>query len=75
MYVKDLIQILEKCNPDDEVTFIFDEDPSLSRDRGQGLHEVTMFNVTGYKINGKIPLTNGMTHKLIKGDEDLIFIK
>jgi len=75
MYVKDLLRILEKCDENDEITFIFDEDPRYSWDRGEGLHEVTMVNVTGKKINGKIPLTNGFSSKLLKGDEESIFIK
>lgn len=73
MYVKDLKQILAKCDENDEITFIFDEDNRFSWDRGHGLKEVTMVNVTGYKINGKIALTNGMSSKLIKGDEESIF--
>lgn len=74
MYIKDLLQILSKCDPDDEITFIFDENPSYSWDRGNGLHEVTQVNVTGRKINGKIPLTNGFSSQLLKGDEEHIFI-
>ena len=76
MYAKELIQILSKCNPDDEITFIFDENERFSYDRGNGLKETTMVNVTGYKINGKIALTNGWSSKLLKGgDEETIFIK
>ena len=75
MYVKDLIQILEKCNPNDEVTFIFDETPMFSRTRTEDLKEASQVNVTGYKINGKVALTNGASAKLLKGDEEKIFIK
>lgn len=75
MYAKELIQILSKCNPEDEITFIFDENPSYSWDRGNGLHEVAQVNVTGKKINGKIALSNGWSAKLLKGDEETIFIK
>ena len=46
-----------------------------SRNLGQGLHEVSQVNVTGKKIDGKIALTNGMTHKLLKGNEESIFLK
>ena len=73
MYVKDLKQLLAKCDENDEITFIFDENKSFSWDRGDGLKEVTQVNVTGYKINGKIALTNGLTYKLLKGDEPSIF--
>ncbi len=73
MYVKDLIAILEKCNPNDEMTFIFDENPRLSWNCGNGLHEVSQVNVTGYKINGKVALTNGMSSKLLTGEEPTIF--
>ena len=73
MYVKDLKQLLAKCDENDEITFIFDENKTLSWDRGEGLKEVTQVNVTGYKINGKIALTNGFSAKLLKGDESRIF--
>ena len=75
MYVKDLLQTLSQCNPDDEITLIFDENPTYSWDRGNGLHEATQVNVTGKKINGKIALTNGLSSKLLTGDEEEIFIK
>lgn len=75
MYAKDLIRILSKCNPDDEITFIFDENTTRSWDRGNGLHEATQVNVTCKKINGKIALTNGLSSKLLNGDEEEIFIK
>ncbi|MBQ3407950.1 MAG: hypothetical protein IJH12_01945 [Clostridia bacterium] len=73
MYVKDLKQLLAKCDENDEITFIFDESESVSWDRGNGLKEATQVNVTGYKINGKIALTNGFSAKLLKGDEAPIF--
>lgn len=73
MKAQELMRILLKCNPDDEITFIFDENPRYSSDLGQGLHEVSQVNVTGKKINGKIALTNGMTHKLLNGTEESIF--
>ena len=73
MYVKDLIQILEKCDENDEVTFIFDETSNSHWERGHGLKEVSMINVTGYKINDKIALSNGFSAKLLKGDEPSIF--
>ena len=73
MYVKDLLKILVQCNPDDEVTFIFDDDTVRYWDRGDKLKEVTMFDVTGHKINGKIAFTNGRSAKLLKGDEPTIF--
>ena len=73
MYVKDLLKILVRCNPDDEVTFIFDDDTVRYWDRGDNLKEVTMFDVTGHKINGKIAFTNGRSAKLLKGDEPTIF--
>lgn len=75
MKAKELMRILLKCNPDDEITFIFDENPRYSSDLGQGLHEVSQVNVTGKKINEKIALTNGMTHKLLNGNEESIFLK
>ena len=75
MQVQALINILEKCNPTDEITFIFDSNPMFSRERTDGIFEVSQVNMTGLKINGKIPLTNGMSSKLLKGDEDSIFIK
>lgn len=75
MRVRDLIQVLANCNPNDEVTFIFDSNSMLSRERVDGIFEVSQVNVTGSKINGKIPLTNGMSSKLLKGDEESIFIK
>ena len=73
MYVKDLKQILAKCDDNDEITFIFDGSGSFSWYRGNGLHEVTQVNVTGHKINGKIALTNGFSAQLLKGDEESIF--
>ena len=73
MKAKELMRILLKCNPDDEITFIFDENPRYSSDLGQGLHEVSDVNVTGKKINGKIALTNGWTSKLLNGNEESIF--
>ena len=73
MQVKELISILEKCDENDEITFIFDENPRFSWDRGHGLHEVSMIHVTGFKINGKIPLTNGSTHHIIEEDAPTIF--
>ncbi|WP_296875583.1 hypothetical protein [uncultured Methanobrevibacter sp.] len=75
MYVGDLIRILEKCDENDEVTFIFDENSNSHWEREHGLKEVTMVNVCGYKINGKIAMSNGMSAKLLKGDEESIFIK
>lgn len=75
MKAQELIRILEKCNPTDEITFIFDDAEMYSRNLGQGLHEVSQVNVTGKKINGKIALTNGMTHKLLNGNEESIFLK
>lgn len=75
MYVKDLISILAKCDENDEVTFIFDESKHFSCDRGDGLKEASQVNVTGLKINGKIALTNGFSAKLLKGDEESIFIE
>ena len=59
MQVKELIKILEKCDENDEITFIFDNDDKLSTNRGEGLFEVSQVNVTGQKINGKIALSNG----------------
>ena len=73
MYVKDLKQILELCDENDEITFIFDENSNAHFERGHGLKETSMINVTGYKINGKIALTNGFSAKLLKGDEESIF--
>lgn len=73
MKVKQLIDILKDCNEEDEITFIFDSDKSRSWNRGNGLYEVAMVNVTGYKINNKIPLTNGMSSRLVKEDAELIF--
>ena len=75
MQAKDLIETLSKCNPDDEITFIFDENPQYSWDCGNGLHEATQVTVTGKKIHGKIALTNGFSSKLLTGDEEEIFIK
>lgn len=75
MQAKDLIETLSKCNPDDEITFIFDENPTRSWDCGNGLHEVTEVNVTGKKIHGKIALTNGLSSKLLTGTEEEIFTK
>lgn len=73
MEVWRLIQILEKCDPNDEITFIFDENERFSWDRGNGLKEASMVSVTGYKINGKIPLTNGWSSKLIEKDAPSIY--
>lgn len=73
MQVKDLIKILEKCDENDEITFIFDNDERLSRNRGEGLFEVSQVSVTGQKINGKIALSNGRTYKLIQEDAESIF--
>lgn len=75
MYVKDLKRLLELCDENDEITFIFDENSNTHREREHGLKETTMINVTGKKINGKIALTNGVSAKLLKGDEESIFIK
>ena len=75
MKVKELINILQNCSPEDEITFIFDENERLSQDRGHNLKEVTMINVCGHKINGKIALSNGVSAKLLKGDEETIFNK
>lgn len=73
MQVKKLIDILKMCDENDEVTFIFDSNEMFSWDRGNGLFEVSQVNVTGYKINGKIPLTNGNSHHLVKDDAELIY--
>lgn len=73
MKVRELLATLVKCDMDDEVTFIFDDDTTRSWDRGHGLHEVSMFNVTGRKINGKIAFSNGRSAMLLKGDEEFIF--
>lgn len=75
MQVKDLIKVLQKCDGEMEVTFIFDNDERLSWDRNDGLFETTIVNVTGKQINGKVALTNGKSAKLLKGDEPSIFIK
>lgn len=75
MYVKDLLNILKDCNEEDEITFIFDENERFSWNRGNGLHEVSQVNVTGYKINGKIALTNGCSHHLVEEDAPIIFNK
>ena len=74
MYVKDLMRILADCDENDEVTFIFDENSNSHREREHGLKETTMVNVCGYKINGKIALSNGWSAKLLKGDEPSIFV-
>lgn len=73
MQVKELIKILEKCDENDEITFIFDNDDKLSTNRGEGLFEVSQVNVTGQKINSKIALSNGRTYKLIQEDAESIF--
>lgn len=73
MKVQRLIDILKDCNPNDEITFIFDSNEMFSWDRGNGLFEVSQVNVTGYKINGKIPLTNGNSHHLVEDDAELIY--
>jgi len=74
MYVKDLKQLLELCDENDEITFIFDENSNSHWEREHGLKEATMVNVCGYKINGKIALSNGWSDKLLKGDEPSIFV-
>ena len=74
MYVKDLMKILAECDENDEITFIFDETSNSHWERGHGLKETTMVNVCGYKINGKIALSNGWSAKLLKGDEESIFV-
>lgn len=73
MYVKDLKQILDKCDENDEITFIFDENMNAHRERDFNLKETTMINVCGKKIDGKIVLTNGFCAQLLKGDEPNIF--
>lgn len=73
MQVRDLMAVLEKCNGEDEITFIFDNNKFLSRERETGLFEVSQISVTALKINGKIALTNGMSSKLLKGDEETIY--
>lgn len=73
MEVWRLIKILEKCDPNDEITFIFDSNKRFSWDRGDGLFEATMVSVTGFKINGKIPLTNGWSSKLVEPGAPLIY--
>lgn len=73
MKVKELISILEKCDENDEITFIFDESEQFSWNRGNGLHEVSQVNVTGFKIDGKIPLTNGSSYHLVEEDAPSIF--
>ena len=75
MYVKDLLDILEDCDPEDEVTFIFDEDKKLSWDMGENMKQVTQINVCGKKIDGKIALTNGFCAVLLDGSEESIFKK
>lgn len=74
MYVRDLKQLLELCDENDEITFIFDENSNTHREREHNLKETTMINVCGYKINGKIALSNGWSAKLLKGDEESIFL-
>lgn len=73
MYVKDLKQLLAKCDDNDEITFIFDENSNTHIERKYGLKETTMIDVCGKKINNKIVLSNGLTYKLLKGDEPSIF--
>lgn len=73
MYVKDLMGILAKCDENDEITFIFDENSNSHWNREHGLKETTMLNVLGKKIDGKIVLSNGRSAKLLKGDEPSIF--
>lgn len=73
MYVRDLKQILAKCDDNDEITFIFDENSNSHFEREHNLKETTMINVCGKKINGKIALSNGWSAKLLKGDEESIF--
>ena len=72
MKVKELIDILQDCNQEDELTFIFDKNNAWNR--GNDLYEVSYIAVTGYKINGKIPLTNGMSSLLVdKENAELIY--
>ncbi len=73
MYVKDLKQILDKCDEDDEIIFIFDENCRAHIEREHGLKQTSMINVCGKKIDGKIALSNGLSAKLLKGDEPSIF--
>lgn len=73
MRVQDLINILQNCNGNDELTFIFDSNERFSTERGNGLFEVSQVNVTGLKINGRIALTNGNSHHLVEDDADSIF--
>ena len=73
MYVKDLKQILDKCDDNDEITFIFDENKRYSYEREHNLKETSQVNVCGKKIGNKIALTNGFCAKLLKGDEPSIF--
>ena len=73
MYVKDLKQLLELCDENDEITFIFDENSHSHRELEHNLKETTMINVCGKKINGKIALSNGFSAKLLKGNEASIF--
>lgn len=73
MQVKDLIKILEKCDGEDEISFIFDDSKMKSIDRGNGLFETIGIDVTALKINGRVALTNGMSCHLIEDDAESIF--
>lgn len=73
MYVSDLIRILEKCDENDEVIFIFDENCHAHIEREHGLKQTSRIDVCGKKIDGKIALSNGWSAKLLKGDEESIF--
>lgn len=73
MKVKDLIEVLENCDAEDEISFIFDSDKRLSVNRRHGLFEVSNISVTGRKINGKIALTNGLSSLLVEDDAEPIF--
>ena len=75
MYVKDLKEILELCDENDEIIFIFDENNNAHFEREHGLKQTTMINVCGKKIDGKIALSNGFSAKLLKGDEESIYMK
>lgn len=73
MQVKDLIKILEKCDENDELTFIFTDNKYFSWNRGNGLFEASQINVVGSKINGKIALSNGGFAPLVEEDAEDIF--
>ena len=72
MNVKNLKELLDKCDENDEIIFIYDENTNTYRDLGNGLKEIIGINVTGKKINGKIALTNGRSCQLLKGNEKSI---